>query len=271
VPSDLARLYALERERRASAEAVALRERELAAAKEFWTNTLVHDLKGPLALIVGWAELLERGPVSPLDPAQRRALSGIKQASRLLDDLVADINDSFRLEAQALPIHHAAVSPAELLRGTVEEFRGLDWPTPDLNVVGEPGRVLADERLVGRVLRNLIGNAYKHAGRHARVVLVAEEGLDSVLFAVDDDGPGIPSGERGRVFERFMQGAGTRHGSGLGLAFCKLVVDQLGGQIWADTSPLGGTRVAFRLPLARASQLALTARSESARPSHRVA
>jgi len=130
---------------------------------------------------------------------------------------------------------------------------------------------VADERLVGRVLRNLVGNAYKHAGPDARVVLVAETGLDAVMFAVDDDGPGIPAGERERVFERFIQGASACHGAGLGLAFCKLVIDQLGGQIWADTSPLGGTRVAFRLPLARANQCALTSLSESARPSNRVA
>ena len=69
---------------------------------------------------------------------------------------------------------------------------------------------------------------------------------------MDDDGPGIPAGERERVFERFIQGASVAHGSGLGLAFCKLVVEQLGGRIWADVSPLGGTRIAFELPAAPA-------------------
>jgi signal transduction histidine kinase len=121
------------------------------------------------------------------------------------------------------------------------------------------GPVLADMRLVGRVLHNLIGNAYKHGGADARVALVAEavptgegtNGASVVRFAVDDDGRGIPEGERECVFERFIQGEGAARGSGLGLAFCKLVIEQLGGRIWADSSPFGGTRIAFELPCAR--------------------
>jgi two-component system sensor histidine kinase PrrB len=98
------------------------------------------------------------------------------------------------------------------------------------------------------VLHNLIGNAYKHGGANARVVIVAEPADGAIRFAVDDDGRGIPEGERERVFERFIQGSSAARGSGLGLAFCKLVVEQLGGRIWADASPLGGTRIAFELP-----------------------
>ena len=128
--------------------------------------------------------------------------------------------------------------------------------------------VLADSRLVGRVLHNLIGNTYKHGGSDARVALVAEaavgaNGASVVRFAVDDDGRGIPEGERECVFERFIQGEGAARGSGLGLAFCKLVIEQLGGRTWADCSPFGGTRIAFELPRAR-SQPALHAASTAA-------
>ena len=85
--------------------------------------------------------------------------------------------------------------------------------------------------------------------RTAEATAVVAEAADSgVRFAVDDDGPGIPEGERERVFERFIQGSSAARGSGLGLAFCKLVIEQLGGRIWADASPLGGTRIAFELP-----------------------
>jgi signal transduction histidine kinase len=252
--ADLARMYAVERERRASAEALATRERELSAAKEFWTNTLVHDLKGPLTLISGWSELLEQGHQGRLDPAQAQAIQHIKQATSALDDLVLDINDSFRLGADALPIHRGPVAPAMLLRRVVDDYRGLDRAVPDLQMRGDLAPVQADARLICRVLRNLIGNAYKHAGASAQVALVAEPTKEGVLFAVDDDGPGIPEVDRERVFERFIQGHGARRGSGLGLAFCKLVVDQLGGRIWADASPLGGTRVAFLLPHARAER-----------------
>src|SRR5262249_24281568 len=134
------------------------------------------------------------------------------------------------------------------------------------------GPVLADARLVGRVLHNLIGNASKHGGSGTQIVLAAEPGGAVVRFTVDDDGPGIPIGERERVFERFTQGAGAAHGSGLGLAFCKLVSHQLGGRIWADSSPLRGARIAFELPACRAEPPVLVSSPDGgAHPTSRVA
>ena len=259
--TDLARLYANEREQRAKAEGIARREHELSAAKEFWTNTLVHDLKNPLTLIAGWSDLLEHGRHGHLSPPQREAVEQIRQATRMLEDLVIDINDSSRLQAEALPIHRSAVGPDDLVRTAVMDYRGLDRPAPDVRIAAGLCPVLADARLVGRVLHNLIGNAYKHGGSHARVTLVAEHGDGGVLFAVDDDGPGIPPAEREHVFGRFMQGSGAARGSGLGLAFCKLVVEQLGGRIWAESSPQGGARLAFALPAAPA-ELAVRATQE---------
>ena len=72
---------------------------------------------------------------------------------------------------------------------------------------------------------------------------------DQLCFVIEDDGPGIPTEERERIFERFVQGSGDRPGSGLGLALCKLVVEQHGGHIWAEPVESGGARVCFALPL----------------------
>jgi signal transduction histidine kinase len=269
--TDLARLYESERERRATAEEIATHERELSAAKEFWTNTLVHDLKNPLAMIVGWSDILEYGHDEDLTTGQAEAIQHIRQAAGTLEDLVADINDSFRLQAAALPIHRTSVRPGELLWTAVSEYRGLDRTAPDVRIASGLAPVLADTRLVGRVLHNLIGNAYKHGGSDARVGVVAEQADGTICFAVDDDGPGIPAGERERVFERFIQGASVAHGSGLGLAFCKLVVEQLGGRIWADVSPLGGTRIAFELPAAPVEVPARTTQDTRSALASRVA
>jgi signal transduction histidine kinase len=250
--ADLARLYAVEREHRATAEAVASREHELTATKELWANTVVHDLKNPLTLILGWIEVLELCQPGELSADQREAVQQIRQSARVLENLVEDVNDSFRLESGAMPINRTVVRPGELLWTALTEYHGLERGVPDVRVARGLAPVVADTRLVGRVLHNLIGNAYKHAGTDARVVLTAEARDEMVCFAVDDDGPGIPNGERDRVFERFIQGPGATRGSGLGLAFCKLIVQQLGGRIRADSSPLGGARIAFELPVATA-------------------
>lgn len=269
--TDLARLYKSERDRRATAEAMATHEQELSAAREFWTNTLVHDLKSPLTTIVGWADVMEYGQDQELTSEQLEALQQIRQAAGALENLVADVNDSFRLQAAALPIHRAAVRPGELLWTAVSEYRGLDRAVPDVRVATGLTPVMADTRLVGRVLHNLIGNAFKHGGAGARVVVVAEPAHTNVRFAVDDDGPGIPECERERVFQQFIQGSGAARGSGLGLAFCKLVVEQLGGRIWADTSPIGGTRIAFELPPAPSETPASLAQDDTLALDARVA
>ncbi|MFN8636548.1 MAG: ATP-binding protein [Chloroflexota bacterium] len=250
--ADLARLYAVEREHRSTAEAIATRERELTSTKELWANTLVHDLKNPLALIVGWAEVLEHCQASSAAAERQEALEQLRHSTKMLEDLVEDVNDSFRLESGALPIHRTVARPGELLWTALTEYHGLERGVPDVRVASGLAPVVADTRLVGRVLHNLIGNAYKHGGPAARVVLTAERGDGVVRFVVDDDGPGIPGGERDRVFDRFIQGPSATRGSGLGLAFCKLVIHQLGGRIWADSAPLGGARIAFELPQAPA-------------------
>jgi two-component system sensor histidine kinase KdpD len=105
-----------------------------------------------------------------------------------------------------------------------------------------------DDGLIQRVLRNLINNACKHAGPYAQVVLRAQPADNGVQVCVEDDGPGIPVEQRERVFERFFQGDRAGPGSGLGLAFCRLVVERHGGRIWAEDSALGGARVCLTLP-----------------------
>ena len=163
--------------------------------------------------------------------------------------MVEDINDSFRLEAAALPLRRQPISPGELLWTAAREQAGPSRRAPRVRYSADLPELPADGRLLQRVLRNLIGNAYKHAGPQADVVLSAQLGDGRLCFAVEDDGPGISPEERERVFARFVQGAGDRPGSGLGLAFCKLVVEQHGGQIWVESVASGGTRVCFALPV----------------------
>ncbi len=112
-------------------------------------------------------------------------------------------------------------------------------------------QVQVDRRLVVRALENFLQNAYKHAGERAQVRLSVTFGPHDLLtLMVDDDGPGIPAEQRAFVFRKFAQGDTRGHGAGLGLTFCALVAQSHGGQIWADTSPLGGARLCLAVPRA---------------------
>jgi two-component system sensor histidine kinase KdpD len=162
--------------------------------------------------------------------------------------LVNDINDSFRLQSHAMALQEETVSVIALLEGAVAENARPDLLSPSILLEGPAPSVSVDPRLMRRVIGNLIGNAYKHAGPSARVALRAGTAGADVLIAVEDDGNGIPETERERVFERFVQGDGAGPGSGLGLAFCKLVIERHNGRIWVEASTQGGARICFTVP-----------------------
>ncbi len=247
--ADLDRLYAAERAGRAAAEALAARERELTETQEFWTNTVIHDLKGPLGVLTGYVELLEEQVLGPLTSGQRQAIEEQRRAAAALLGLIEDVNDRFRLQTETLPLRKEELRPRQLLEWVASSQHRPDRPAPLVRPGPSLPRVWADERLIQRTLVNLVENAYKHGGTAVLVTLSASALDDGVLFAVDDTGPGIPAEERERVFERFARGAASRTGSGLGLAFSRLVIERHGGQIWADAAPTGGARICFTLPV----------------------
>lgn len=116
-----------------------------------------------------------------------------------------------------------------------------------------PARVRGDDRLLGRVVRNLVDNAVRHAERTVVVGLGTDGG--SAVLTVDDDGHGVPEADRSRVFERFVRldegRARDAGGSGLGLAIVDAVVRGHGGGVVVSAAPGGGARFTVRLPLLR--------------------
>ena len=114
------------------------------------------------------------------------------------------------------------------------------------------GRLLADGDRLAQVLRNLIQNAIEHTRADGLVRVTASARAGRVRVAVDDDGPGIPPGERARIFDRFHRTDFSRSrrggGSGLGLAIARAIVEAHGGGIWAEAAPEGGARIVFELP-----------------------
>jgi len=114
-----------------------------------------------------------------------------------------------------------------------------------------------DPEFIDRVLHNLVDNAIKFTPDNGRVRLWVKrdpENPKALLIGVTDSGPGIPSGELQRVFEKFQQTSvsGRRVGTGLSLPFCKLAVEAHGGQIWVESEVGKGSTFIVRLPVAEA-------------------
>jgi two-component system sensor histidine kinase KdpD len=138
------------------------------------------------------------------------------------------------------------------LSGSLEEANiDLDVEVdPDLTPLN------IDPVIIQRVLVNLLDNALRHTPTDGRILLTARRKGSDVIIRVADSGPGIPAGERDRIFERFRQVKDNipvrgPKGSGLGLTFCKLAVEAHEGHIWVDTDgPLSGACIALSLPMA---------------------
>ena len=102
--------------------------------------------------------------------------------------------------------------------------------------------------MLSRILQNLVGNAVKFTPPNGSVGIAVRPAESELIVAVTDNGPGIPSEFRSRLFQKFATGQLPGRGSGLGLAFCRLAVEAGGGRIWVEDPAGGGTTIAFTVP-----------------------
>jgi signal transduction histidine kinase len=111
-----------------------------------------------------------------------------------------------------------------------------------------------DVELIGRVLDNLVSNAFKYTHPGGQIEISARADETYLFVYVRDDGLGLPPEYRDRIFDKFVQvtdasGASLRKGIGLGLAFCRMAIEAHGGKIWVDSTLEQGSTFAFTLPL----------------------
>jgi len=190
------------------------------------------------------------------DARQKNWLEAIDQSCERLTALVKDALDAARIENGQLKLMPASVQPAGVLRRTVSLFQ----PMADEKGValetrladGSPAAFEADERLVDRLIHNLVANAIKFTPRGGLVLIeVSAAGPDRIEMVVTDTGPGIPEAQRAAVFEKFRQLDTDlpKSGFGLGLAICAKIVKLHKGEIWVQAAKSGGAQFVARLPL----------------------
>jgi signal transduction histidine kinase len=204
-----------------------------------------HELRSPVTVLRAHAEATLAAPERTSSPALAEVvLAEALRLQALVDDLL--------LLARADEQRAAGVRPVDLDDLVFEEAARLrSSGRVQVDTTGvSAGRVAGDGDAFRRVVRNLAGNAARHA--RSRVALSLRTEGSTVRLAVDDDGAGIPAGDRERVFERFVRLDEARArdggGAGLGLAIVKEVVRAAGGTSRAEASPLGGARIEVSLP-----------------------
>ncbi len=227
----------------------------LAAAGDLRTailSAVSHDLRTPLSGIKASVTSLLQEDVDWTPQARREFLTTIDEESDRLNALVGNLLDMSRLQTGALDVSVSAIGVDEVIPAALASI-GAYAAEVEVDVDESHPRVLADPGLLERALANVIVNALDHTppGEHVRVVAGAAG--DAVDVRVVDRGPGVPSGDRDRVFLPFQRlgDAGTGDGVGLGLAVAKGFVEAIGGEMEIEDTPGGGLTMVFRLRAAR--------------------
>ena len=244
------------------ADALEARNDAMQWAAEMQGNFLRHasyELRSPLTHIIGFTGLLTSGLKGPVTADQAEYLSDIERSSRELMDTVNQIVDLSTIDAGAMELDYETIEideiVAEAARSVEERFEDHDL-TLDVQVEGGLGTMEADGPRIVQVLRNLLLNGIEHTeDGHALALSVARESSpdgDVAVFAVSDDGPGIPLEEKARVFEAFYsaKGQGRRRGPGLGLSVVRAFVELHGGTVDLQSGS-AGTTVTCRVPVER--------------------
>jgi two-component system sensor histidine kinase KdpD len=215
-------------------------------------NSVSHNLRTPLASVIGALDsVLEDGAL--LDAAtQQSLLRTAQEEAKRLNWLVQNLLDMTRLEGGAIRVKKEPCDLHDVVGAALHQLGEMARDQP-ISVQIVPGLPLVpmDYVLIVQVLVNVLDNALKYSPGDAPIEIEASVDAGQLEIRVLDRGRGIPEEELERVFEKFFRGAapGTPRGAGLGLSICKGFVEAHGGQMFAKCRVLGGTEIAFFLPV----------------------
>lgn len=227
---------------------------ELERLRAEFVSVTSHELKTPLNVIGGYAEILDEGQFGELTEEQRATLRTISDQVGLLTRLVNQLLDLSRHEAGGLDLTRDEVNVADLMAGIAQAFGPLARRHGvQLGVeidAAAPESVWGDhDRLHNEVVGNLVSNAFKFTPPGGRVTIHATRDPGGLRIDVLDDGEGIPPDLLPHVFDKFWRGDAGRPGAGLGLAIARDVIRAHGGRIGVDSEPAWGSRFWFTVPV----------------------
>ena len=217
--------------------------------KNTFLQAVSHDLRTPLAAILGLAVTLERGDVK-LDANDTRDLAGrIAENARKLERLVTDLLDMDRLARGIVSPKLESVDVGEVVRRVVIESDQID--RSQLTMELDPVVIPVDASKIERIVENLLANTARHTPSNAHVWVSVRKHDEGALIKVEDSGVGVPAELRETLFEPFQQGPeAPQHspGVGVGLTLVRRFAELHGGRAWIEDRDGGGASFQVFLP-----------------------
>jgi signal transduction histidine kinase/GAF domain-containing protein len=239
-------------------DVTALKEAE--RLKDEFIGIAAHELRSPLAVVKGFAQMLKvqtmRGKGPELADWQMEAIQDIDQATSRLVELTEDLLDVTRLQGGRLELNFEPTDLVALVQRIVKRVHVItERHRISVNATPEYIIVTVDHRRIEQVVSNLISNAIKYSpdGGDVEITLCEDGQTHAALLSVRDHGIGIPAHQKGRIFSRFMR-ADNAHaynigGTGLGLYLCRELVERNNGRIWFESVEGQGSTFYVSLPL----------------------
>jgi PAS domain S-box-containing protein len=213
--------------------------------KTTFLQAVSHDLRTPLAAILGLAVTLDRDDVELTEAEERDMARRIAANARKLDGIVTDFLDLERLRRGLATPRLEPIDLGALVREVVAVSELVAERRVALDV--SPLQIWADPAMLERILENLLSNAAKHTAPGSQIWVRLERDDEGALLVVEDDGPGVTPDDRVRIFEAFRQGEGAATGSGVGLALVAKFAELHDGRAWVQERPGGGASFRVRL------------------------
>ncbi len=218
------------------------------------TSMIFHDLRSPLGNVLSSLEVL-KSSMKDDDEALQTVLAIALRSGRRLSRLIEQLLDLEQLEAGQAVLHKSSGSLGTLVVEAVEEVHPVaEGKGHVLNFdLGSDNIPLVemDAEMIRRVLINLLENAIKYSRAEGKISVTLDKLDNELRVGISDNGPGVPSEDQTRIFEKFarVQRKGRPKGLGLGLAFCRLAVEAHEGRIWVESQPGQGSTFYFTLPI----------------------
>ncbi|OGT97460.1 MAG: hypothetical protein A2079_01200 [Geobacteraceae bacterium GWC2_48_7] len=254
-----------------------IHKERLEREKDDFVSMLSHDMKNPLAAVIGSIDIMREGRLGPVNSEQVEYLQSAIESCNEVVAMIDNLLDIHRFEAGCMQMLLRAINPPDLIMSATQRFivlAGHEQIHLSVELEKDLPYIVVDINAFTRIIGNLLGNAIKFTPSGGKITVRCRTYLPDDLAAlnipeyahppgllnkfkkhfclsVKDNGPGIPPEEHSQIFNRFVQSRKNtkmKVGTGLGLAFCKMAIESFGGIIWVNSTEGAGSEFIFLLP-----------------------
>jgi signal transduction histidine kinase len=239
-------------------------------AKTEFVSLVSHELKTPMTSIKGYADLLAKGAVGPINDAQSNFLNTIRSNVNRMATLVSDLSDISRIEAGRMRLEYGSVPINDLILEVVRSAQtqiNEKKQTIELNLCEENPNVWCDQTRLTQILANLVSNAIKYTPNNGAITISEKKAQnqwdpkgapDVICLCVADTGYGIAPEDQKKIFQKFFrsedQNIREAPGTGLGLNITRHLVEMQGGRIWFESQVGKGASFYITIPVSSGTQ-----------------